>query len=92
MKADFDVTGKKVCVIGNGPTSIQLVESFAEKATQLTQLMRTPREIHRKLTHADACNFLDAANIDKDDDVAIHKHFDTVFHECVFTGYSRENI
>jgi cation diffusion facilitator CzcD-associated flavoprotein CzcO len=39
---DLDLTGKRVCVIGMGATSVQIVQEVAKKAGQLTVLMRRP--------------------------------------------------
>jgi len=91
LDEDYNVSGKKVIVIGNGPTSIQLVEGFAETADHLTQLCRTPREILRKLTHKEAIDICEKFEIDTNDTLAVHNFFDTFFHECVFTGFSVEN-
>lgn len=42
---DFDPTGKRVAVIGNGSTGTQLTPYLAEKAAQLTLYQRTPQWI-----------------------------------------------
>jgi cation diffusion facilitator CzcD-associated flavoprotein CzcO len=91
LKADYDVSGKKVCVIGNGPTSIQLVESFAPNADYLTQICRTPRQMMKKLSFDQICGFLEKFNIDKNDNTAIFNFLDQFFHKHVFTGFSEEN-
>ncbi|MEV6773722.1 NAD(P)/FAD-dependent oxidoreductase [Nocardia sp. NPDC051030] len=39
---DYDLTGKRVAVIGTGATSVQLVPSIAERVGALTVFQRTP--------------------------------------------------
>jgi len=85
------VTGKNVCVIGNGPTSINIMEAFAPQAKHLVQICRTPREIHVKLSFEDTCAFLDRHNIDKNNSEEVHKFMDVYFHERVFTGYGESS-
>ncbi|KAF5556060.1 cyclopentanone 1,2-monooxygenase [Fusarium napiforme] len=40
--SDLDVTGKKVCIVGAGATSVQLTQELAKKASSLSVLMRRP--------------------------------------------------
>lgn len=42
---DLDVTGKRVAVIGNGSTGVQMVSPIAEKAEQVHVFQRTPQWI-----------------------------------------------
>lgn len=42
---DLDLTGKRVAVIGNGSTGVQLLSSVAEKAAHVTVFQRTPQWI-----------------------------------------------
>lgn len=39
---DFDATGKKIAVVGQGSTGIQIVEELAKKDCDLTVFVRTP--------------------------------------------------
>jgi cation diffusion facilitator CzcD-associated flavoprotein CzcO len=39
---EFDVTGKRVVVIGSGATAVSMIPSLAEKAAHVTMLQRTP--------------------------------------------------
>lgn len=39
---DFDVSGKKVAVIGAGATSVQIVQELTKQAANLTMMMRRP--------------------------------------------------
>jgi cation diffusion facilitator CzcD-associated flavoprotein CzcO len=41
-KADVDLSGKRVAVIGNAASAIQLLPEMADKASQLTIFQRTP--------------------------------------------------
>ncbi len=43
--ADFDATGKRVAVIGNGSTGVQLLAPIAEDADQVHVFQRTPQWI-----------------------------------------------
>ncbi len=43
--ADFDATGKRVAVIGNGSTGVQLLEQVANQAAHTTVFQRTPQWI-----------------------------------------------
>lgn len=40
--ADLDVTGKKMAVVGNGATGVQLIQECASKVKELTAFIRTP--------------------------------------------------
>jgi 4-hydroxyacetophenone monooxygenase len=91
LTGDYDVSGKSVCVVGNGPTSIQLVEAFAPLANHLTQICRTPRQIMKKLSFEQICGFLEKFSIDRNDNDAIFNFLDQFFHKHVFTGFSEEN-
>lgn len=42
---DLDITGKRVAVIGNGSTGVQLLAPIAEKAAQVHVFQRTPQWI-----------------------------------------------
>ncbi|OJJ96027.1 hypothetical protein ASPACDRAFT_126288 [Aspergillus aculeatus ATCC 16872] len=44
-REDVDLRGKKVAVIGNGASAIQLVPAISEQASHVTQFMRTPHHI-----------------------------------------------
>jgi 4-hydroxyacetophenone monooxygenase len=43
--ADFDATGKRVAIVGNGSTGVQLVSVIAESAEQVYVFQRTPQWI-----------------------------------------------
>lgn len=43
--ADFDARGKRVAVIGNGSTGVQLLEQVADQAGHVTVFQRTPQWI-----------------------------------------------
>lgn len=43
--ADWDATGKRVAIIGNGSTGVQLLEPIAEDAEQVFVFQRTPQWI-----------------------------------------------
>ena len=43
--ADFDATGKRVAVIGNGSTGVQLLEQVANQAAHVSVFQRTPQWI-----------------------------------------------
>jgi len=91
LSSNYDVVGKNVCIIGNGPTSIQLVESFAPQAEYLTQICRTPRQIMKKPSFDKICELLERFSIDRNDEEAIFNFLDNFFHTHVFTGFSEEN-
>lgn len=40
--ADLDVKGKKLAVIGNGATGVQIIQECADQASELTAFIRTP--------------------------------------------------
>ncbi|KAJ9646721.1 hypothetical protein H2204_000413 [Knufia peltigerae] len=40
--ADLDIKGKKLAVIGNGATGVQLIQECADQASELTAFIRTP--------------------------------------------------
>jgi 4-hydroxyacetophenone monooxygenase len=42
---DLDLTGKRVAIIGNGSTGVQLLSAVAEKAGHVTVVQRTPQWI-----------------------------------------------
>lgn len=39
---DYDLTGKKVAIIGCGPSAAQIIPQIVDKVSQLTVYMRTP--------------------------------------------------
>jgi len=43
--ADYDPAGRRIAVIGNGSTGVQLMPRLAQKAAQLYQIQRTPQWI-----------------------------------------------
>lgn len=51
--ADLDLAGKRVAVIGNGSTGVQLLSAIAEKAAQVTVVQRTPQWISPREKYGD---------------------------------------
>ncbi|MGV0802922.1 NAD(P)/FAD-dependent oxidoreductase, partial [Mycolicibacterium elephantis] len=46
---DYDLTGKRVAIIGTGATAVQLIPELAKKAADLTVYQRTPIWVVPKL-------------------------------------------
>ena len=57
---DYDVTGKKIIVIGSGATAVTLVPSLAETAEHVTMLQRSPTWIASHPDTDKIANFLSA--------------------------------
>ncbi|MEM7142488.1 MAG: NAD(P)/FAD-dependent oxidoreductase [Actinomycetota bacterium] len=51
---DIDLDGKRIAVIGNGSTGVQLVKPMAAAASQLTIFSRTPQWITPRVKYGDA--------------------------------------
>lgn len=51
---DLDLTGKRVAVIGNGSTGVQLLAAVAKEAAHVTVVQRTPQWISPREKYGDA--------------------------------------
>jgi 4-hydroxyacetophenone monooxygenase len=50
---DFDATGKRIAIIGNGSTGVQLLAPIAEDAAQVHVFQRTPQWISPRVKYGD---------------------------------------
>lgn len=68
----MDLTGKKVAIIGNGSTGVQLVSALADKAGLLEHYQRTPQWImpvdNKPYTEAQKAAFHDPAKLEQEMD------------------------
>lgn len=87
LKSDFCAKDKNICIIGNGATSLQLVESFAKNAKHLTILCRTPRKFYRKLDMKGLDQILITNNIDPQNTELRKDFLERLYANYILTGF-----
>lgn len=68
----YDVTGKRVAVVGTGATGVQVIQSIADKVADLTVFQRT----------ANWCAPLHNSPIDAEEMAQIKQSYDEIFERC----------
>ena len=70
--SDLDVTGKKVGIVGNGATGLQIVQELAKEDCQLTVFIRTP-----------TCGIpMRQRKIAPDEAEALKGYYEAIFNKC----------